>query len=81
MSRTRKGSKAPGWEPWSNIREREVETALSKLRDWHMRYLDAHVEHEHALDLEHQEALACEAFGPCNACLTHDAERGEADCD
>lgn len=27
MSRTKKGRKAPGWEPWTNIRERELAKA------------------------------------------------------
>jgi hypothetical protein len=27
VSRTRKGQKGPGWEPWTNIREREKASA------------------------------------------------------
>lgn len=27
MSRTRKGSKGPGWEPWSNLREKQEQRA------------------------------------------------------
>jgi hypothetical protein len=28
MSRTRKGSKGPGWEPWSNRNEKALERAV-----------------------------------------------------
>ncbi len=27
MSRTHKGSKGPGWEPWSNLREKQEQQA------------------------------------------------------
>lgn len=34
MSRTRKGSKGPGWEPWSNLREKQEQKADVSWIQW-----------------------------------------------
>ncbi len=35
MSRTRKGSKGPGWEPWSNLHEKQKQAAESRADPTH----------------------------------------------
>jgi len=34
MSRTYRGSKAPGWEHWGNLRERQEQAADCKISEW-----------------------------------------------
>lgn len=34
VSRTRKGSKGPGWEPWSNLREKQEQAADYSMHEW-----------------------------------------------
>lgn len=76
MSRTRKGSKGPGWEPWGNIRDKEQERLRGLERDAH----DFDDGNEDFM-LEVEDSLYCYLYGPCDLCLTRQAERGEADVD
>lgn len=63
MSRTRKGSKAPGWEPWSNLRERQELAANQRLDE----YRKSDEDREEWED-DINRALECYHFGPCEKC-------------
>lgn len=66
MSRTRKGKKGPGWEPWSNLRERQEAAAESRREDW----VDPEADLDDMLNAEADEALDCYLYGPCSKCKT-----------
>lgn len=65
MSRTYKGSKGPGWESWSNLRERQEAAAEARREDW----VDLEADLEDYLDKEAEDALNCYRYGPCEKCL------------
>jgi hypothetical protein len=73
MSRTRKGTRGPGWEPWSSRHQKAMQRAAYQEPFFN----------ELTEELNEEAAFAwyCHTFGPCHACLTRLAERGEADGD
>lgn len=59
MSRTRKGSKPPGWEWWTNIRDKELLRA---------EYFESEEEYEAYIQfIKDQKELECQSINHCGS--------------
>lgn len=68
MSRSIKGSKGPGWEPWSNLEARQKLAASQRLEEHKNAEAQREIEINAMLNDEATEALYCHEFGPCAKC-------------
>lgn len=62
MSRTRKGSKAPGWEYWGTGKKHQEPAPDYDTPDYDKLY---------AQWQEYEEAVDCALYGPCEVCMAN----------